>query len=214
MRFRWVTYDVNYLLPLHWQQDIAAVAREADCRDFPRTPLLSREAPDVRSIRRGRVHADQVRDRLPWLHALYAGTFRNMAEDACGEAVVTAQDHRYSVVLNIQRGQSMRFESHVDSNPLSGLLFLTDHPTGGGELAIAHDSAASDVAAVDRACTTIWPHAGHMIFFDGRRRAHYARPLKAGSDLRVVAVMNYYTASSPESTRSRVLNHHLYGDPL
>ncbi len=30
--------------------------------------------------------------------------------------------------------------------------------------------------------------------------------------MRVVAVMNFYTESSPESTRPRELNRHLYGD--
>ncbi len=35
----------------------------------------------------------------------------------------------------------MRFECHVDSNPLTGLLFCTEH-AGGGELVFAHDDAA------------------------------------------------------------------------
>jgi hypothetical protein len=33
---------------------------------------------------------------------------------------------RYGVVLNVQRGNTMRFECHVDSNPLTVLLFCTD----------------------------------------------------------------------------------------
>jgi hypothetical protein len=107
----------------------------------------------------------------------------------------------------------MRFEAHVDSNPVSGVLFCTDHPEGGGELVISHDPAASGVAAIERDRTVIRPHAGHLLFFDGRDHPHYARPLTAGTGLRVLAVMNYYTESFPESTRPRELNHHLYGDP-
>jgi len=106
----------------------------------------------------------------------------------------------------------MRFECHVDSNPLTGLLFCTDHRAGGGELVFAHDPAATDVEAVDRDCTVIRPHAGHLIFFDGRRHPHYARPLADESDMQVVAVMNFYTESCPESTRPRELNRHLFGD--
>ena len=34
----------------------------------------------------------------------------------------------------------------------------------------------------------------------------------AASDMRIVAVMNFYTESCPESTRPRELNKHLYGD--
>ena len=106
----------------------------------------------------------------------------------------------------------MRFECHVDSNPLTGLLFCTDHLAGqGGELVFAHDPTAADVAAVEKDCSVIRPHAGHLIFFDGRQHPHYARPLAAGPEMRVVAVMNFYTQSCPESTRPLELNRHLYG---
>jgi hypothetical protein len=54
--------------------------------------------------------------------------------------------------------------------------------------------------------------AGHLIFFDGRRHPHYVRPLTCDEDVRVVAVMNYYLSSFPESTRPPELNRHLYGD--
>ena len=52
-------------------------------------------------------------------------------------------------------------------------------------------------AAVERDCSVIRPHAGHLIFFDGRNYPHYARPLTSESDMRVVAVMNFYTESYP-----------------
>lgn len=108
----------------------------------------------------------------------------------------------------------MRFECHVDSNPLTGLLFCTDHPAGtGGELVFGHDRGTADLEGVERDCSVIRPHAGHLIFFDGRRHPHYARALRSEPDVRVVAVMNFYTASVPESTRPQELNRHLYGDP-
>ena len=107
----------------------------------------------------------------------------------------------------------MRFECHIDSNPLTGLLFLTDHAAdAGGELVFAHDEDADSVAAVERDCVVIRPRAGFLTFFDGRRHPHYARALRSESDVRVVAVMNFYTESYPESTRPRELNRHLYGD--
>jgi hypothetical protein len=58
----------------------------------------------------------------------------------------------------------------------------------------------------------IQPRAGQLIFFDGRQHPHYARPLSSESALRIVAVMNFYTSSYPESTRPHELNRHLYGD--
>jgi len=105
----------------------------------------------------------------------------------------------------------MRFECHVDSNPLTGLLFCTDHPVG-GELVFAHSTGAAGTAGVDQDCSAIRPHAGHLIFFDARRHPHYSRPLTTASGMRIVAVMNFYTKSFPESTRPPELNQHLYGD--
>jgi hypothetical protein len=210
-RFRWITFDLNGILPNDWQHEVRVTAADADFRDFPRTPVLSREAGDVRHITRGRVHADQVRDRLPWLYHHYRGAFLELAGEACEEKVTPARDDRYGVVLNVQLGTGMRFECHIDSNPLTGLLFCTEH-VDGGELVFAHDAAAASIADVEQDCSIVRPSAGHLIFFDARRYPHYVRPLTQASDMRVVAVMNYYTQSYPESNRPPELNRHLYGD--
>jgi hypothetical protein len=214
-RFRWTTFDLTSSLCEDWQREIASAADEAEFREFPRTPILSRESQDVQHIFRGRVHASDVRVNLPWLYRLYREDFLELAQKACAEPVMAAHDDRYGIVLNVQRGTEMRFECHVDSNPLTGLLFCTDHLTGaGGEIVFGHNPAAADIDAVERDCSVIRPHAGHLIFFDGRDHPHYARPLLSRSDVRVVAVMNFYTESFPESTRPRKLNHHLFGQAL
>jgi hypothetical protein len=210
-RFRWTTFDLNDWLPAGWQRDVRAAAATAEIREFPRTPVLSRESPDVTHITRGRVHADQVLDHLPWLCKAYRNEFLALAGEVSDEHISTAQDDRYGVVLNVQRGSEMRFECHVDSNPLTGLLFCTDHETG-GELVVGHDEGAEGLAAIERRCSVIRPYAGQLIFFDARRNPHYARVLTAESETRIVAVMNFYTESCPESTRPRQLNSHLYGD--
>ena len=209
-RFHWTTFDLNGTLPAAWLKDVSEAAGDADFREFPRTPVLSREAADVRRIRRGRVHADHVRKRLPWLYESYRSVFLELAREAWAEPVMAAADERYGVVLNVQRGTAERFECHIDSNPLTGLLFCTNHPAG-GELVFAHNPDAASIDAVERDCSVIRPRAGHLIFFDARRHPHYARPLITESDVRVVAVMNFYTASCPESTRPPELNRHLFG---
>ncbi len=209
----WTPFDVTSYLPEGWQEDIGAVALEADFRDFPRTPILSREAADVPYITRGRVHATQVQQRLPWLYKLYRDYFLELAVKAHGEPIEAALDDRYGVVLNVQRGNRMRFECHVDSNPVTGLLFLTDHPAGGGELVVGHNPAAVGIDELERECTVIPPKAGQLIFFDGKTYPHYARTLVAEDDIRVVAVMNFYTQSCPEWTRPLDLNRHLFGVP-
>lgn len=211
--FRWTTFDVNGMLPKHWRREVTAVAADAEFREFPRTPVISREAECVRQISRGRVHAAQVAGRLPWLHQLYRSGFRKLAQRAIDGTVLAAHDQRYGTVLNVQRGTDMRFECHIDSNPLTGLLFCSDHDLGaGGELVFAHDPDACSAEEIDKSCSVLRAQSGHLIFFDGRRHPHYVRPLAAASSLRVVAVMNYYTPSCPESTRPPELNRHLFGD--
>ena len=209
--FGWTTFDVTWALPDGWQDDVMRAADEAEVRPFGRTPVISREADDVRQVVRGRVHADQVASGLPWLRELYRAAFRELGEQATGRKVYAAADERYGTVLNVQRGPTMRFECHVDSNPLTGLLFCTDHQAG-GELVIANDPKAEGVAGIDRNCSVIRPRAGHLIFFDARQYPHYARTLTTDPETRIVAVMNFYTESCPESTRPRELNRHLYAD--
>jgi hypothetical protein len=212
MPLSFASFDVINMLPPGWQQDIRQVAAEADFRDFPRTPFLSREAENVIHITRGRVRADTVQERLPWLYKLYRSDFLDLATQARAECIKAAFDDRYGVVLNVQRGKGMRFECHVDSNPVTGLLFFTDHPGAGGELVVGHDPAAVGVEAVERDGTIIAPQAGQLIFFDGKNHPHYARALLLESDMRVVAVMNFYTEACPESTRPSGLNRHLFGE--
>jgi len=210
--FHWTTFDLTSQLPGDWQHEIAVAAMDADFRRFPRTPILSRESPDILDVWRGRVHADGVLRSLPWLCKFYRSSFLELAQSTRSEPVMPALDDRYGIVLNVQRGTEMRFECHVDSNPLTGLLFCTDQLAGaGGELVFAHDPTAADVGAVERDCSVIRPHAGHLIFFDGRRHPHYARPLANESDVRIVAVMNFYTESRPESTRPAELSRPLFG---
>ena len=213
-RFRWTTFDLTMTgpSPQAGSGDVQRRSRRPpSCVSSPRTPVLSRESPDVQHIARGRVHADHVREHLPWLYKAYRNEVLELANEMTAEHVSAAQDDRYGMVLNVQRGTSMRFECHVDSNPLTGLLFCTDHAAG-GELVVAHDTTAEGLAEIDRNCSVIRPHAGHLIFFDARRYPHYARVLTADSETRIVAVMNFYTESCPESTRPRELNRHLYGD--
>src|SRR5690242_18297107 len=213
--FSWQTFDLASRLPDGWQQELADAAAGADFRSFPRTPILTRESAGVRSVSRGRLHAADVRQRLPWLYEFYRGYFLELASEVSTESVMAALDDRYGIVLNVQRGTTMRFECHVDSNPLTGLLFCTDHHAGaGGELVFAHDRAAAGTGSVERACSVIRPQAGHLIFFDGREHPHYARPLTSESQLRIVAVMNFYTMSCPESTRPPELNQHLFQQAL
>ena len=210
--FTYSRKDVTGLLPECWREDISIAVTWTEFRHYLRTPILSREAPEVNHIERGRLHADAVQQWLPWLYKLYRTEFLELANEAWCEPLDVATDDRYGVVLNVQRGTNMRFECHVDSNPVAGLLFFTNHRSGGGELVVSHDTAAVGVAGLERVCTAIRPEAGQIIFFDGKTYPHYVRALANDSDIRIVAVMNFYTKLCPESTRPTELNRHLFGD--
>ena len=159
-RFRWTTFDLSDWLPPGWQLDVAAAAEAAEVRAFPRTPVISRESQGIQQVARGRVHAEQVSYHLPWLVKAYRNELLELATEVSAEPVSAAQDDRYGVVLNVQHGTGMRFECHVDSNPLTGLLFCTDHQSG-GELVFSNETEAEGVAEIDRNCSVIRQHAGH-----------------------------------------------------
>jgi hypothetical protein len=160
----------------------------------------------------GGVGGEALNARLPWLRDLYRGSFLEMAQSMSKDTVVPMSDDRFAIVLNVQR-ETERYECHVDSNPIQGLLYCTSHYSGeGGELVVSNRGDVRSVDEVDSDCTTIEPRAGHLVFFDGRRNSHYVRRLANPDHVRVVAAMNYYTPSSPEHVvRPNDLNRHLTG---
>jgi NAD(P)-dependent dehydrogenase (short-subunit alcohol dehydrogenase family) len=94
-----------------------------------------------------------LRERAPRLYELYRGEFRSLGEAVAGQPIVCAADDRHGAVLNVQRGGHLRYECHVDSNPLGGLLYVTTHPPGaGGELVVARRPQAHSIAEVDENC--------------------------------------------------------------
>ena len=117
---------------------------------------------------------------------------------------MAALHDRYGIVLSVQRGTTMRFEYHC-----------TDHDAeAGDETHFRHVPAAADIGAVERARSVIWPQAYDLIFFDGWKHPHYTRPLTSESQLRIVAVMNFYTMYCPESTRPPEPSRHLFQQAL
>jgi hypothetical protein len=204
MRFSWLGYEVAGLLPEHWQEQAVEVAnKHAIFVDVPGSSSRPREAREGTPLRRGRVPGKIVADRLPWLFDAYSSMFLELASKFTTEEIVCAKDIRYGVSLNVTIGNDMWFECHVDSNPLEGLLFCTTHPPGsGGELVVANRSDAVGVAGVDADSSRIYPITGQLVFFDARQHAHYVRELSDQHAVRVVAAMNYYTPSCPESVRA------------
>ena len=148
MSFHWTTFDVTQSASRGLAPSRLRGRRQ---RGFPRVPRARRSCHAKRSrcptSERGRVRAHQVRHSLPGSTGCTGTCSSSSArESSCPEQVDTALDERYGVVLNVQFGTRMRFECHVDSNPLTGLLLPVDHPLGGGELVFAHNARAARTA--------------------------------------------------------------------
>ncbi len=211
--FRWHTFDVTAELPDGWRDEVVRTAREqAQDRMVGKPSLTSRELPGGAKVLISMVDGRGVGEHLPWLTDLYAGRFRELAQTITDETVATAHDPRYGIYLNVQTARQGRFECHVDSNPIEGLLYFTDQPReAGGTLRVSNRGQVRGTAAVDEDCASIHPVAGHLVFFDAREHTHYVTALSREDDLRVVAGMNYYVPSAPESGRPSDLNQRLFG---
>ncbi len=213
-RFEWMTFDVRHLLPHDWVTAILDTATtSARARVLTPTSSTSRESDRALELPTLTVGGEDVRARLPWLADLYEGPFRDLAQQCADLPIATARDPRYGVVLNVKRGTEMRYECHVDSNPLEGLLYVTTHPPGsGGELVVSNRGDVPSCEAVDADCSTIYPVSGHLVFFNASGHSHYVRPLKQAGAPRVVVAMNFYTPALPEEARPADLNRHLFGE--
>jgi hypothetical protein len=212
--FTWKEFDAEPFLPKGWDEQIVSFALEnAVARTLTPTSVTSREASRELKIPVLTVGGTQINEGLGWLFALYRGTFRDRGQTCVDEPLAPAADQRYAITLNIQRGTDMRYECHVDSNPLEGLLYVTTHPSGtGGELVVCNRANAVGVERIMQDCKRILPEKGKLLFFDARDHPHLVTPLKDSCSIRVVVTMNYYVPSCPESSRPKDLNRHLFGE--
>jgi hypothetical protein len=211
--FLWHCYDLRTELAPGWQEDVRAVADSfGQERTLMPMSVTSREESSEIEVPVLTVGGQRVREEIPWLYELYRGRFRDLAQVLTDEPVSAAEDVRYGINLNVQRGRMMRYECHVDSNPIQGMLYFTDHPPGtGGELVVSNRGDVKGKDAVDADAARIYPVAGHLVLFDARRHTHYVRGTESDTDLRVAAAMNFYTSSAPETDRPADLNRHLFG---
>jgi hypothetical protein len=211
--FKYYEFDVNEFLPASWRDDISQLVKKYSVeRILSATSVTSREvSPDI-TVPAFIVDGDCIKERMPWLYDLYRGFFRDMGQKCVTEPVSTAKEPVYGVNLNIQRGSKMRYECHVDSNPIQGMLYVTTHPEGtGGELVVSNRPEAVGPEDIEKDCVRIFPKSGHLVFFDARQYPHYVAPLKNDDAVRIAAAMNFYIPSAPEEMRPSDLNKHLFG---
>ena len=210
--FEYVEIDLSDQLPTTWSADLCFVAgRRAMERSLTPTSVTSREAPEVRSRPLLLVNGRVLREEAPWIYDLYQGIIRQHAEAYAGRPTYTAKRDIYAINLNVQWGDGMVYECHVDSNPIQGMLYTaTLGPEDGGALVVSRNPEAKSIADVDKNCIEIYPKQDHLVLFDARTAPHYVRPMRGGH-ARVAVAMNFYTDDSPESARPVDLSTHLFG---
>lgn len=186
----WLTYvewDLSYtgLLPHGWKQDITeAVTKFGKWTALSGDSSVSRERVDVQTMFHVRVATGEiVENRAPWLSRLYAGVLRNFVSTKLRRRYYVAKDKRSSININYLSGTGAIYERHVDSNPLTGLLFVTGCTKwAGGELVFLGPQCSRFV---------VHPRPGLFIAFDARKTVHYVAPLRQ-STTRISVPMNYY----------------------
>jgi hypothetical protein len=210
-RFTWHSYDLRSALPDGWQLSVLdLVDRELATHVITPGSGTSREDAEAFELPTHIVDSAAVARELPWIPELYTGLLRDLAQLLSDEPVSTAANIHRGARIQVQKGDTERYECHVDTCPITGLLYVTDHPVGaGGELVVANRGDVLGRDAVDHDASRIHPVAGHLILFDGRRRTHYVAPLRKPGDLRVVIPMVFFTASCSEDMRPPELDHYL-----
>jgi hypothetical protein len=199
--------DVSHELPDGWQDEITRCSRaHSDRRTLCGRASTSRESvfPERSIAEVGVVPGTVVRQQLRWLDELYRGRFLALANSLSTQRYRVSPDPRAGLNINTTR-RATRYEWHVDSNPLTGLLFATTlPPEAGGQLVFRPDPATRPGEDWE---VTISPRAGELLLFDARHAVHGVTTLRA--EERISVPMNYYVADEPVE-RPQDLDTYLY----
>jgi hypothetical protein len=106
---------------------------------------------------------------------------------------VTTSTHKYArsaVNVKVYRGPDSQQGSHFDTNPITGLLYLTTNQEGATccEITRAHPGEDRRTKITRR----VLPVAGSLLIMQGRRVWHCAEPMT--TETKIVCPLNYYTS--------------------
>jgi hypothetical protein len=168
------------LLPEGWDAAIRALA------DGPeRHVLLDEESPDGRwsfAI----VPGDVLRDRLPWLWALYHGALRDFASQAVGFPLFAANRLHASMTLNILSGAGAWSDWHKDMTAVTGLFFATAADADGAGDLMFRDGAGREARLA--------PRPGLFVCFEGPVE-HQVAPLSSAGPRLSLPLLYYHSAT-------------------
>ena len=142
MHFLWHSFNISHYLidevGPDWESQLIQFAlQNVNVIKLSPTNTTSREDDATHELQNAVVDGTKIRKSAPWLFDLYRTKFRDFAELATQKRAICAKEDVYAINLNVQIGNRMRYECHVDSNPIQGMLYVTSHPVGqGGDLVV------------------------------------------------------------------------------
>lgn len=189
------------VLPANWVEQITnTVDKYGKLVHLDGHSSTSREPEDTEGCDYIVVTGDNVYNSLRWFHDLYESKLVQLATETAGRSVKISSDLVSGININCIRGVGARYEWHVDSNPITGLLFVTTHhEDDGGQLMLN----------VDGEIKSILPISGTFLAFDFTEIPHGVAPLKKNIT-RISIPMNFYFADT-EQSRPSDLDAYIFG---
>lgn len=198
------SYDLEEmgLLPPNWYDNVKHIADLHSYRVFlDSKSSTSREPENSKGVVLSMVDGNVIKSKLEWLYKLYKNELLELANESTKGKYSIAMNEKIGVNINYLSGEGSRYEWHVDSNPLTGLLFVTTHPKGsGGDL----------VFKIGNKEKRIYPKRGTFLLFDAREIPHAVMPL-IKNDYRISIPFNFYEADKSQE-RPKDLDSCLYNE--
>ena len=72
------------------------------------------------------VEGDPIAKDLPWLFNLYEREFLEFSSESFATHLYVCNDSNDAININCIEGLPARYEWHVDTNPVTGILFVDD----------------------------------------------------------------------------------------
>ncbi|MFI6345666.1 2OG-Fe(II) oxygenase [Streptomyces sp. NPDC050560] len=190
--------DVSALLPRDWRADVERCVERASVASALRGGEPGSLEPPGTEIAYRLVDGEAVARELPWLRARYDDTFLRLAEAASGRSLVVDSSPRSAVNVNVLPAHGGGYEWHRDTNPVTGVLFLSSHPEGRG--------GALELTGRGGHVWRVQPLEGYAVFFDARNSPHR---VASATETRISAPMNFYVRGE-ERIRPAALDDRLY----
>jgi hypothetical protein len=129
-----------------------------------------------------------IKEHLPWLYEFYNNDIRGIVSKVFGRPLHPTSEAVASkdagLVINYTP-PGKAYENHVDSNPVTAVLYTQDMKPGQGGL-VLHPEGKNLV---------LTPKKGDVFIFDGRQVPHEVQPTKKG---RASVPMDFYVAKEKQ----------------